>query len=698
MANKRLIGIGLVLLIIGTICVSGGSYAQARASRWLEQIHDIVKWEVSGQQALDNVAYVYMGWRTNGGPWFNAVLDWIAENLEEIGFSQDMESEDWTVYWMQEDIPASPIWDPKYASLEIVGSEGDDYFDFMLDAFDPTSEYYPQDVTYDWIRENIGSEREEGLNERCRLARRSGFTDPIDTLPQDAQGITAEAVYVGEVYYNRSAGKYYWTENVEADLKGKFIFATNSRSRAYGLAMQEEASASLCSQISSYNNPIVDGEELNPTVAKYGSVSNSESGNPVAFNLSPQDERYLISLLENAEEPVSMRAVAIGDFYPYSSERPLKTLIAEIKGSSKPDERIVFVAHVQEPGANDNGSGVGLQLEIVRALKKLIDEEKLPRPERTLTFLWGAEYTATFLWRDAHPDQMLNVKTALILDMVGQDPEKCGGIMRIEKTPDPSAIYTYGKDLLPGEEEPEMIDAYVRKPDKHTLWGAGGLEFEPYPGFYLNDLYFQSASLVSRDFPGFEVGSNPWEGGSDHDPFLWHRVDSEWYPIPAVLTWHFTDYFYHSNLDTLGKVSRDELGNVGITTLNVGCLLGSAAEEEALEIMEIVRRRAWLRFDWEMENSKGHLKWAYEKALEEGKSKTEIEATIDDALELEVEVLTAWAVWYKEAIESAKDLCGAYMAIRYRQLERRNLRELDRLLDHAVLKATQLADKLKRQV
>jgi len=272
-----------------------------------------VKGEASAQQALDNVAYVYMGWRTSGGPWYNAVLDWIAEELGEMGFSQGMEFEG-DKYWMQENIQTGRIWDPKYASLEIVGSEEDDGFDFELDAFDPTSEYYPEDITYDWIVANIGSAREAGMNERPRLASNSGFTDRPPARPEDAQGIIGELVYVGEVYRD-STGRYYWTENTGASLRGKFIFATNSRSNAYRLARQEGAIASLCSEINDYNNPIIDGEEMNPTVAKYASVPNSPPTftNPVAFNFSPQDERYLISLTENAEEPITMRAVAIGD-------------------------------------------------------------------------------------------------------------------------------------------------------------------------------------------------------------------------------------------------------------------------------------------------------------------------------------------------------------------------------------------------
>ena len=43
-------------------------------------------------------------------------------------------------------------------------------------------------------------------------------------------------------------------------------------------------------------------------------------------------------------------------------------VVAEIPGSVKPDERIVMVAHIQEPGANDDGSGCGTLLALALGL------------------------------------------------------------------------------------------------------------------------------------------------------------------------------------------------------------------------------------------------------------------------------------------------------------------------------------------
>ncbi|MCP4344019.1 MAG: M20/M25/M40 family metallo-hydrolase [Desulfobacterales bacterium] len=673
----------------------------------LGQIYNLVKNEVDGQRALDYVAYPYLGWRNNGGPWFNNVLDWLAARLDESGYEQGSASPG-DKYWFQTDIPEDEaIWEPKYASLEILGTEGDDAFDFVLNTFDPTSDYYPQDITYDWVKENIGTPEETAINERCHLARRSGFTDPIGTTPEQASGITAEVVYIGEVDYDSETELYTWTQNTDADLSGKIIFATNSRYRAYKLALQEGAAASVCSQINSYNHPDIDGEELYPNNVKYASVPNydPDPDAPLAFNLSPQDERYLIPLLKEATEPVLMKAVAIGDYYAYSEEKPLKTLITEIEGATKPDERVIFIAHVQEPGANDNATGVGLQLELAKTLKRLIDEGTLPRPDRTFTFLWGAEYTCSYLWRDKYPDQMLNVKAALVLDMVGEDPEKTGGIMRIEKSPDPSAIYPYGLDLLPGEIDPPMTDAYIRQPDRHSLWGAGEPEFEPYPGHFLNDLYFKSATLVSSETPSFQVGSNPWEGGSDHDPFLWHtenfteqdQDDYEpiWNPIPALLTWHFTDYVYHSSMDTLDKVSKDELRNVGVTTIGVGYMIANADEDEASEMVEIVSKAALTRFSWETANSENHLKWAYSNALGEVNSGSEIIAAVDEALELEIEILNAWGTWYKEAVMSPRDLCDSPISDGYNDFEQSYVQIIDNMLEEAVKNARQIANQVK---
>lgn len=54
--------------------------------------------------------------------------------------------------------------------------------------------------------------------------------------------------------------------------------------------------------------------------------------------------------------------------------------LAEIKGSTKPEERIFLCAHVQEPSSNDNATGVATLLGIATEMKKMIDDGTLERP------------------------------------------------------------------------------------------------------------------------------------------------------------------------------------------------------------------------------------------------------------------------------------------------------------------------------
>ena len=68
-------------------------------------------------------------------------------------------------------------------------------------------------------------------------------------------------------------------------------------------------------------------------------------------------------------------------------------------------------------------------------------------------------------------------------------------------------------------------------------------------GFFLNDLYMYAAQgVINYHDSGFRVDVCPYEGGSDHSRFLAQNV-------PALLTWHFTDYTYHSSVDTLNMSS-----------------------------------------------------------------------------------------------------------------------------------------------
>ena len=705
-AGKRIILVlAIASLAAAAVAAPAGAAPNKPVPASLNEIIRAAGAEMDAQNALSNVAYPYLGWRNNGGPWFNNVIDWLGTSLDDYGFAQgkDLAGDK---YWVQEDSRSGSVWVPQYLSMQIVGPDGDAdpadpgayHFDHpAIPTFDPTSKYYPSSITRDWVMKHIGSPEEQAIQDRVHLATNSAFTSPVDTdvATADADAIVADVIDVGTIGRSLNPTKYFWSKNTGTPLAGKIIFSTSSMSYCIALAKQEKAVAVMTpASLADYSHPTIDGVEWYPNNVRYASASNP--GTLVCLNISWQDARYLTDLC--AVKTPQMKLFAIGGTTPYNDTTKLRTLIAEIKGTTKADQRVVVLAHVQEPGACDNSSGVGDQLEVVRTLKALIDSGRLQRPQRTITFVWGAETTMGSLWKGQNPEAFAGTVAALDLDMVGEDPAKTGGIMRIEKMPDPSARYEYGLDTLPGETNPPS-DAYVRLPDKHTLWGAGSLKFWPFPGHFLNDLYFESASIVSKLSPGFQVGSNPWEGGSDHDTFLWNRdtIDGQlvYNPKPAVLTWHFTDYVYHSSMDTMDKVSATELRDVGLTTIGVGYLVANADDVRAKEIVRIVKDRAAWRFDQEEMNSAGNLLWAYSHAVIAGGTPAEVAAAVADALVEEQQILTDWGNWYKEAARSPGGLVDNKTPA-FGNVADQAVRSIDALEQGALANAQAIASSLTR--
>ena len=87
---------------------------------------------------------------------------------------------------------------------------------------------------------------------------------------------------------------------------------------------------------------------------------------------------------------------------------------------------------------------------------------------------------------------------------------------------------------------------------------------------------------------GWIVKTNPYEGGSDHTEFKNAG-------IPALLDWHFTDRYYHTNLDRPEKTSPAEMVNVGAAVATSAWFLASAGEKDALATVDLVSRAAGAR-------------------------------------------------------------------------------------------------------
>jgi len=220
-------------------------------------------------------------------------------------------------------------------------------------------------------------------------------------------------------------------------------------------------------------------------------------------------------------------------------DRKLETIVATIVGGVTPNEAVPIVSHVQEPGACDNASGLAGLLESAIGCAALVEDGTIPRPARSVAFVWGDEFRQSETWL---AQSKRTAVAAISSDMTGESREVTGAMALLERMPDPGA-------LIPLE------------PDFHTPWGAGAVDPESLSpnGF---SIMARCAMLdVSRHEDGkWLTGDHPWEGGSDHDTFI--NMD-----VPAVLFWHFTDYAYHTSLDRLENVDASEMRRTGTAIL-----------------------------------------------------------------------------------------------------------------------------------
>lgn len=280
-------------------------------------------------------------------------------------------------------------------------------------------------------------------------------------------------------------------------------------------------------------------------------------------------------------------------------DRPLRTLVATLKGSREPERAVVIAAHVQEPGAGDNASGAAGMLEGARTLSRMVREGTLSRPARSLAFVWGDEMRQSSLWLRHSGRQAL---AALSADMLGQSESATGAICLLERSKDPGAIWT-----LP--------------PDQHTPWGKGRVEPDQLVPDGLALVVRTALHDVARAVGGWRTAEHPWEGGSDHDVFLARGV-------PAVLLWHFTDFTYHTGLDRLDMLDPIELQRSSVALVAAALALADAGPTD------LERYRASL-------------------ALER-----ELRLAAAEAAELPEAVL-AWTDWFEGAERWLAELCRA---------------------------------------
>ena len=544
----------LVLIVCSALALSTAEgQRNRRLPPAIARYRDLVRAELQGTRAHNTVAFVEQYFRIPGNSGFNASLDLVVRILREAGYVLEREAraDDRLVYRIEERAMNRPTWEPMDAEVTIVG-------------------------------------RSTPL---LRFATNRNMM-AINSYSTPDSGVVADVVLVGG-----AAGTAAAYDGVA--VAGRIVLGEGNIGRVFGEAVAKRGAVGALS----YNMPAYTKPDVYPSSIQFGSIPHDSARKSWGIALSRAAWDSLRAAAVAGALRVRVRTKAVS----YTSIE--RTVVAEVRGRDRPAERFVLSAHVQEPGANDNASGVGALSEMARVLGVLVQRQQIA-PRRTITMLFGNEISQTQNYLADDSVRTRGVRWGMSLDMVGEDTRKTGGTFLIEKMPDPSAVWTRGDD-------------------QHTEWGGSPMTTAQLKPHYYNDLVL-ARCLDQAEGRGWIVRTNPYEGGSDHVPFL--RFNK-----PGVLLWHFTDVFYHTDADRLDKVSAEELENSATCAMLVALTLTSADGETARALVTEVGRAGIARLD-----------------LEQALSKTAIASGAD--VKKELEILGAWTSWYDGALATMDDI------------------------------------------
>lgn len=242
-------------------------------------------------------------------------------------------------------------------------------------------------------------------------------------------------------------------------------------------------------------------------------IFNARTNLVPTIDLSCEDYGLVYRLTENRQNPV-LRIQAESENL---GEVPVFNVIAEIRGSQKPDEYVFLSAHFDSwdgsSGATDNGTGTITMLEAMRILRLVY-----PSPKRTIIVgHWSGEEQGLVGSRSFTADH----------------PEIVKGLQAL-----------FNQDNGTGRVTNVSASGLVGAAPNLVAW--------------LSRLPREIARNVTFGFAG-----TPASGGSDHASFACYGAPG--FSLSA-LDWSYGTYTWHTNRDTFDKIVFDDLKNNVVMT------------------------------------------------------------------------------------------------------------------------------------
>ena len=474
--------------------------------------------EISGETAKSNLEYIARYHRMRGSRGFRAAAEHIVKQLKDYGLTdahiEQFPTDGKTFYGTQKSRPA---WDAEFAELwELSESNGS------------------------WIR-------------HARLA--SWDAMPI-TLAQDSESgeVTADLVDVNNGTSERDyTGK---------DVRGKIVLAAAQPGPVAQLAVERFGAAGI---ISYAQNQRTAWWGENENLVRWGHLETFAQKPAFAFMVSLKQARTFQNRLARGER-IKLHAIVRAGKHSGSYDVVTATIPGADPGLR--NEEIAFSCHLdhQRPGANDNASGSVAILEVARTFSKLINEGKIPRPARTIRFVWPPEIEGSIAFLNARPEIASRIKAVIHMDMVGGGPET-------------KAIFHITRG-------PASLPSFINDVAEHF-------------GTFVNEQSAQFASGVNVRYPMFaaEGGKEAllaemaeFSLGSDHQVYS----DSS-FGIPSIYLNDWPDRYIHTNSDVPANVDPTKLKRAAFIGAASAYYLANLKPDDAGSVLRLVQANSLRR-------------------------------------------------------------------------------------------------------
>lgn len=325
-----------------------------------------------------------------------------------------------------------------------------------------------------------------------------------------------------------------WNGELDADLRGKIPF-TRRRINDVFAAMRALGVPGIVSDFIGTLPGIRDSFDLPDEVRWENSAIRPGQGAYWGFMISPRHGEMLRELLKRGPVQVEVEIksrVYDGEFHAATGL---------ILGGEEPAEEILFLTHLQEPGANDNASGTGVGLELARSLNAAIQSGSVPRPRRSIRFLFGWEGIGLQAWMEKHRNRLPRMLGGLNIDEIGVDQHEGRSVLHL---------------FLPPAANPSCV-----------------------------------GHLAAHLCENILTPSIRWKPVADRAEIINDTITSDPHinvVVPCLI--QYPSRHYHSSSDTPHTLSAEVMKSIGLVTATHLYFLANAGPEEARYLARVVVR------------------------------------------------------------------------------------------------------------